>query len=460
MLLKTLKLRYAVLFSCFLILSSAVLFLISYGLLYSSLRREERTQIQARLLEIWALYQTGGVQALQREIIIEKSLEYGRPFLLRLADRWNRTFFLYIPEQWGDIEFKDLSYFDPFEERGMLQVPIGNRRGVLQIATVRLGDGNVLQIGFHSGAWENVLGQYRKTFALVALPLVAFAFLGGLLFSGRALAPLGRLEHSIRTILDTGAMHARVPTAGQGDELNRLVSLYNQLLDKVESLMKSMRGALDNVAHDLRTPMTRMRGTAEMALQAAEGIQVQREALTVCLEESERILAMLNTLMDISEAETGIMRLERTQRDLGVLLDDMIELYGYAASEKGISIVRKQPTPVSAVIDVNRFRQVIANLLDNAVKYTAGGGTVEVTLTSEGDRALVRVKDSGIGISLEELPHIWDRLYRGDRSRRVSGLGLGLSVVKAIVEAHGGTVSVTSTPGKGSEFTITIPLSA
>ncbi len=455
---KSLKLRYAVLFSGFLVLSFAVLFSISYGLLYTSLRREERSQIQARLLEIWALYQTGSVQALQREIIIEKSLEYGRPFLLRLADRRNRTLLLYIPSQWRDLSFKDLSYIDPFEEPGILRVPFGNRRGVLQISTVRLGDGNVLQIGFHSGAWENVLSRYRKTFALVALPLAAFAFLGGLFFSGRALRPLGKLERSIRSILDTGTMHARVPTAREGDELNRLVSLYNQLLDKIEGLMKSMREALDNVAHDLRTPMTRLRGTAEIALQARNGARTQKEALSVCVEESERILTMLNTLMDISEAETGIMRLDLSETDLGELVADMIELYSYSASEKGISIVRNQPTPVAAKVDVNRFRQVIANLLDNALKYTSQGGTVEVSLRRQRDQALFIIKDTGVGITSEELPHIWDRLYRGDRSRSVTGLGLGLSVVKAIVEAHGGTVSVSSTPGKGSEFTITIPL--
>ncbi len=458
MFLKSLKLRYALLFSGFLILSSTVLFSISYGLLYSSLRREERTQIQARLLEIWALYQSGGVQALQREIIMEKSLEYGRPFLLRLADRRNRTFFLYIPEQWQGLTFDDLAYIDPFEEQGMLKLPIGNRRGVLEIATVRLGDGNILQIGFHSAAWENLLSRYRRTFILVALPLIAFAFSGGLLFSSRALIPLGRVERSIRSILDTGAMHARIPTSPQGDELNRLVSLYNQLLDKIEALMKSMREALDNVAHDLRTPMTRMRGTAEVALQAGDGNRSQQEALAVCVEESDRILAMLNTLMDVSEAETGIMRLDRSETNLGDLITDIIELYSYAASEKGISIVQNQSASVTAPIDVNRFRQVIANLLDNAVKYTPRGGAVEVALVRQGDRALVKVKDSGFGISVEELPHIWDRLYRGDRSRSVSGLGLGLSVVKAIVQAHGGTVSVSSTPATGSEFTIAVPL--
>ena len=460
MFLKSLKFRYAVLFSGFLIISSAVLFSISYGLLYSSLRREERSQIQARLLEIWAMYQTGGVQALQREIIIEKSLEYGRPFLLRIADRWNRTLFSYVPGQWRDLPFKDLSYIDPFEEPGMMQIPFGSRRGVLEIATVRLGDGNILQIGFHSGVWENVLSRYRKNFTLVALPLAAFAFLGGLLFSSRALSPLGKLEGSIRSILDTGMMYARIPTAREGDELNRLVSLYNQLLDKIESLMKSMREALDNVAHDLRTPMTRLRGTAEMALQTQDGAQAQIEALTVCVEESERILAMLNTLMDISEAETGIMRLDRSETDLGELVADLIELYSYAASEKGISIIQHQTTALTAKVDVNRFRQAIANLLDNAVKYTSQGGEVEVSLGRQGDQALVSIKDSGLGISAGELPHIWDRLYRGDRSRSVSGLGLGLSVVKAIVEAHGGTVSVSSTPGRGSEFTVTFPLPA
>lgn len=458
MFLKSLKLRYALLFSGFLILSSTVLFSISYGLLYSSLRREERTQIQARLLEIWALYQTGSVQALQREIIIEKSLEYGRPFLLRLADRWNRTFFLYIPEQWQGLTFDDLAYIDPFEEPGMLKLPFGNRRGVLEIATLRLGDGNILQIGFHSAAWENLLSRYRRTFFLVALPLIAFAFSGGLLFSSRALIPLDRLEGSIRSILDTGAMNARIPTTSQGDELNRLVSLYNQLLDRIESLMKSMREALDNVAHDLRTPMTRIRGTAEVALQAGNRNRSQQEALTVCVEESDRILAMLNTLMDISEAETGIMRLKRSETNLGDLIADIIELYSYAASEKGISIVQKQSTPVTASIDVNRFRQVIANLLDNALKYTSQGGTVNVSLWSQRDQALFIIKDTGVGITTEELPHIWDRLYRSDRSRSVTGLGLGLSVVKAIVEAHGGTVSVSSRPGTGSEFTITIPL--
>src|SRR5439155_1450562 len=227
----------------------------------------------------------------------------------------------------------------------------------------------------------------------------------------------------------------RLPVGGTNDAIDELTSLFNAMLDKIEGLVDAMRGALDNVSHDLRTPLTRLRGTAEMALAAEPDIDRYREALADCLEESDRVLVMLNTLMDISEAESGTLQLTREPVSLHEVVDRAVDLYRDVAETKG---VRLTVAPGDAIVvsgDRTRLEQVAANLIDNAVKYTAAGGRVDVEVARDGGRALLRVRDTGAGIPADELPRIWDRLFRGDTSRTERGgyIGLGVLVTSMLV---------------------------
>ena len=320
-----------------------------------------------------------------------------------------------------------------------------------------------MQVGKSTEARDDILARFRAALGLVTLTIVLVALSGGWIATQSAIAPIRRLTRAVQRIIRTGRTDQRVPVEGTGDALEELTVLFNAMLDKIEGLVAAMRGALDNVSHDLRTPLTRLRGTAEMALAADPDVDRYREALADCVEESDRVLVMLNTLMDISEAESGAMQLQRAPVALLDVVDRAVDLYRDVAEAKGVSLhVVADSSRTDTLVDGDRTRleQVAANLIDNAVKYTSSGGRIDVTVRRADGRAILEVRDTGVGIPADELPRIWDRLFRGDTSRAERGLGLGLSLVKAIVEAHGGTVSVSSDVGRGSVFSVSLPASS
>ena len=327
------------------------------------------------------------------------------------------------------------------------------------MASVGLPDGAVLHVGKSMAERQALWGQFRRLSATILLVAVGLGVGGGAVLARRTLQPLRSLLALLRSVIATGNLTARAPTRDTGNELDELSRLFNGMLDKIGQLIAGMRNALDAVAHDLRTPMTRLRSMTELALRSAVHEEQLREALATGLEESERILALLNTLMDISEAETGVMQLALTRLQVADLLAQVVNLYGDVLEDKGLTVTRTASPHLYITADRNRMLQVLANLLDNAVKYTPSGGRIDMAATPHVPRqVLITVTDTGIGIPPDDLPNIWDRLYRGDSSRSQRGLGLGLSLVKAIVEAHRGTVTVSSTVGHGARFALVLPV--
>jgi signal transduction histidine kinase len=341
----------------------------------------------------------------------------------------------------------------------VLSQPQGWDVASLETGSIRLADGTLVQVGKSTEARDDLLARFRAALGLVTLSVLLIALTGGALATQTALKPIRQLIDAVKRIIRTGQTDARVPLAERRDAIDELSGLFNAMLDKIEGLVNGMRGALDNVSHDLRTPMTRLRASAELALAAPPDLDRYREALADCVEEADRVLVILTTLMDITEAESGTMPLQREPLALADIVARAADLYRDTADAKGVALAANVADDVRVNVDRTRFEQVAANLLDNAIKYTSAGGRVEIAAGRDGDRAVLRVTDTGLGIPADEQPRIWDRLFRGDRSRAERGLGLGLSLVKAIVEAHHGTVNVISQPGHGSTFTVHLNLS-
>ncbi len=450
---KKIHIRLALIFSLIFFLSSGILFAFSFLFIYNSMNNSEEDEIKRRLLNYWALFQSNGIDLVIREIDKESFIYGDQPFFARIADDKNETLFIRYPEAWSEYLLEKLDEIPVKDIEKTIILKSNNSGNELKAYTVYLSEDYFLQIGVSKSRSTHLLTLYRRNFIFLLFGLVILGFGAGLFFSSRFLSPIRNLNSTLKEIIATDDFSKRIKERGVDDDLEEIILLFNKMLQRIDTLIFQMKNNLDIVAHDLRTPMTIFRGYAEQAINEPQNIKAAGEALYASLEQSEKIISMLNTILDISEAESGTLKLKKKNLDLENLVKSLVEMYGYIGEERNI-ILKLKSIKCKIYADPIRIRQAVGNILDNAVKYSPDNCTINIILEEYGEQIVLIIKDKGPGIAEEDIPFIWDRLYRSPMVKNIPGTGLGLSLVKAVVMAHNGSIEIDSSLESGSSFKI------
>lgn len=348
-----------------------------------------------------------------------------------------------------------------FLEGAARKVPVPG--GALLIAAVPAtgSDGTLyrVEVGTSAAPAENTLGQVLVMLA-VGLPIaVAVAVTGGFILVRQALEPVERMAVKAEEITQHN-LSERLPVVESGDELERLSISLNHMISRLEDALRGSKQFVADASHELRTPLTVIRGELESLAQDGRIARETREALGSVLEEVERLAEIVESLFALSRLDAGEAHSEWLRFDLAELAATTAEQMSLLATDKNVLVECESTPGVTVEGDRARLKQVIVNLLDNAIKYTPSGGRVRLSVRREEGFAVLDVADNGVGIAPEALPHVFKRFYRvdGSRSREQGGAGLGLAIVKSICTAHGAEVEVVSSPGQGSRFRMRQPL--
>jgi heavy metal sensor kinase len=315
-----------------------------------------------------------------------------------------------------------------------------------------------LAIGRSFAAAHSVTGQFTRSHFLF-LPLVLIAVgAAGWFVAGRALMPVNEVALAAQRITGNN-LHIQIPPRGSGDELDRLIHAFNRMIKRLETSLTQARQFSTDVSHELRTPLTAIRGQLEVAIMTAKTPAQYREAAANALAEVERLSGVVRSLLLLSQAESGQLSLRRELLNLSHLVAEIVTQFEIPAEAADITLVPEVPENCMYYGDRVQLERLVSNLLSNAVRYTRSRGSVHIRVLDTSAGVELVVEDTGIGIEPQHLPYIFDRFYRVPHASESAefGVGLGLSFVKWIVDAHGGQIHVDSTPGEGSRFTVLLP---
>jgi heavy metal sensor kinase len=317
-----------------------------------------------------------------------------------------------------------------------------------------------LAIGRSLAVPYRTVESFTRTYLLLAPAMLVLASFFGWWLAGVAIQPVNSVAHAAQNVTGSN-LTMQIPLRGAGDELDHLIDSFNQMTERLHQSFEQIRRFSTDVSHELRTPITAIRGQLEVALFTAETPEQYRESIINAMEDIEKLSSIVRALLLLSQAESGQVVLQKTPLDLGAVVTDLVDQFQIPAEEKEVLLTAEVEPCAPVEADHTQIERLLSNLLSNAVKYTPKGGTVRVIAgpAREAGWTKISVEDTGVGIPAENLPHIFDRFYRvrNAQTNSIQGLGLGLSFVAWIVEAHGGRIDVASNSGVGTRFTVLLP---
>ena len=435
----------------------AILALLVFGVIHYNLQHNLLERIDNEFIddgrEFIELYQRGGLAALRQEIRLEERAEDPSEMFISV---YSPTFELVASsktEAWPDLP-GTLEQLKKVASPLFKTIDLPGRSSHVRVFYQPLNDGYVIAAGRLLDDNEQLLSSFTRVFTIAFSVMVVIGIAIGFYMSKKALTGIERVRETADQI-SRGNLSQQISFDAQTVEINDLIRSINRMQSQIRNLIKELQDVSNNIAHDLRSPVTRIRGMAEITLSGEQSLNEYQNMSGAVIEECDSLIRMINTMLEIAETDARIKPLEKESLDITAMVRDLAELYSAVAEDKGIKISLRLPTePLLIAADRSRLQRAFANLLDNALKFTPEGGRVSLAARREDDSVQVTISDSGIGINEHDLPHVYERFYRADRSRSTPGTGLGLSLVKSIIHAHHGSITITSEGETGTQVAL------
>ena len=456
----TLAFRLTLWYAGIFMLTSCVAFLFFYLLIAAVIRDRTDQDLLGEARTLASILNTQGIEAVKRQVIFEAQAAGEKKVFFRLLSFSGQEFSSSNMSYWRDIQIGMEGINQLLNEQKPVfeTTRLPDRKHKIRILYSIIGRGIILQLGQSMENYTRFIEAFRKIFVATMTSLFIFAAIVGWFMARRVLAGVETVTQTARQISE-GSLKERVPVKKHQDEIDQLAITFNQMLDRIQNLVTGIKEMSDNIAHDLKSPITRIRGISEVTLTTGASVREYKNMAASTIEECDRLLEMINTMLVISRTEAGVNKLDAKEMDIAAAVTNAWELFEAPAEDKDLKFTCDAAGPLRVSGDQRLIQRMIANLIDNAIKYTSAGGTVKLAVHRQNDHSVViTVKDSGIGISDQDLPHIFERFYRCDPSRSEAGIGLGLSFARAVARAHGGDITVSSIPDQGSTFAVTLPM--
>ncbi len=437
----------------------SVVFLLFYYLATQTIQNQIDQELSDHASKFSAIIHTSGLMGARQLAVLEAQAAGEKLIFFRIVYPTGEVFASSRMSYWKDVHVSKSALQRLSTQKNIIletiEIPSTHQKARILYSYVAANA--ILQTGVAMDVYSKFLSTFKLVFVSSMGFIVIFSAVSGWLLVTKALSGVATIIKTAQNISGSN-LEARVHGTGNKDELDHLVVTFNSMLDRIEELVKSIREMTDNIAHDLKSPVTRIRGFAELALVQEDNLEDYRIMAANSIEESDRLLDMINTMLMISKAEAGEEDFIFKTINLSDMIREACDLFAPLAEDKNILFFNEIKDPIFVVADIRMLQRAFSNLLDNAIKYTQENGEIKTTAFIEDQTVIIKVSDTGVGILPEFHEKIFERFYRIDSSRTTSGTGLGLSFARTIVRRHKGNIHVISHQNMGSVFEVRLPI--